>query len=66
MNVQVYLLPIILMVMTSNCLPSREFSCAKRVYLSKAEQVDENGLKCWDLVEVASCAGRCDSREVSQ
>lgn len=44
---------------------SREVACAKRVYLSRAEQTDENGLKCWDNVKVPSCGGRCDSREVS-
>lgn len=43
---------------------SRDATCAKRVYLSRAEQTDENGLKCWDNVKVPSCGGRCDSREV--
>ncbi|XP_049868140.1 thyrostimulin beta-5 subunit-like [Pectinophora gossypiella] len=40
-------------------------SCTKRIYLARAEQIDPNGLRCWDTVKVPSCGGRCDSREIS-
>ncbi|XP_075974662.1 thyrostimulin beta-5 subunit-like [Anticarsia gemmatalis] len=58
-----YLLPILaLCAMTS----SRGLStCKLRVYLARAEQIDENGLRCWDTVKVPACGGRCDSREIS-
>ncbi|XP_026732994.1 thyrostimulin beta-5 subunit-like [Trichoplusia ni] len=39
--------------------------CKLRVHLARAEQTDENGLRCWDTVKVPACGGRCDSREIS-
>ncbi|XP_072939024.1 thyrostimulin beta-5 subunit-like [Epargyreus clarus] len=40
-------------------------SCSKLVHLARAEQSDENGLKCWDAVKVPTCGGRCDSSEIA-
>jgi len=40
-------------------------SCFKREYLMPAIRMDEFGRRCWDLVKVMACWGRCDSGEVS-
>lgn len=54
----------LLTLMGKALVDSSDVICTKRVYLSRAEQIDDNGLKCWDNVKVPSCGGRCDSREV--
>ncbi|CAB3223827.1 unnamed protein product [Arctia plantaginis] len=39
--------------------------CKLRVYLARAEQLDDNGLRCWDTVKMPVCGGRCDTNEIS-
>ncbi|KAJ8721629.1 hypothetical protein PYW07_002404 [Mythimna separata] len=57
------LLPILLFYMVT---PSHGIlPCKLRVHLARAEQTDEFGRKCWDMVKVPSCGGRCDSSEIA-
>uniref|UniRef100_A0A8D8YYU7 Glycoprotein hormone subunit beta domain-containing protein n=1 Tax=Cacopsylla melanoneura TaxID=428564 RepID=A0A8D8YYU7_9HEMI len=39
--------------------------CHRRLDKYRVSQVDSLGRKCWDDIEVQSCAGRCDSNETS-
>lgn len=39
--------------------------CHKRLYNYSVSQVDQNGKKCWDILSVMACWGRCDSNEVN-
>lgn len=59
-----YFILIFMTIINKDLVESHDVACAKRVYLSRAEQSDDNGLKCWDNIKVPSCGGRCESREV--
>lgn len=39
--------------------------CHRRVYAYKVTKTDSAGRICWDVINVMSCWGRCDSNEVS-
>ncbi|XP_055853030.1 thyrostimulin beta-5 subunit [Episyrphus balteatus] len=39
--------------------------CHRRMYTYRVTQSDAQGRECWDLVNVMSCWGRCDSSEIS-
>ncbi|PZC85113.1 hypothetical protein B5X24_HaOG202877 [Helicoverpa armigera] len=63
MSIKPLLFPLLLWCTMTSCKGAAP--CKLRVYLARAEQTDENGLKCWDTVKVPACGGRCDSREIS-
>lgn len=39
--------------------------CHRRMYAYKVTKTDSTGRICWDVINVMSCWGRCDSNEVS-
>jgi hypothetical protein len=39
--------------------------CHRRLYAYKVTKTDSAGRICWDMINVMSCWGRCDSNEVS-
>ncbi|PNF33410.1 hypothetical protein B7P43_G04185 [Cryptotermes secundus] len=39
--------------------------CHRRVYAYKVTKTDSAGRICWDVINVMSCWGRCDSNEIS-
>ncbi|XP_065331831.1 thyrostimulin beta-5 subunit [Cloeon dipterum] len=44
---------------------SNTLGCHRRLYSYKVIQSDPAGRSCWDVVNVMSCWGRCDSNEIS-
>ncbi|KAK8389495.1 hypothetical protein O3P69_008888 [Scylla paramamosain] len=45
--------------------PQSTLECHRRQYSYKVHKTDDNGRMCWDVVNVMSCWGRCDSNEIA-
>lgn len=58
-----YVLPFLALCAMTSALGI--LNCKLRVYLARAEQMDDEGRRCWDTVKVPACGGRCDSKEVN-
>ena len=44
--------------------PISTLQCHRRQYTYKVQQRDSLGRRCWGVINVMSCWGRCDSNEV--
>ncbi|XP_047002291.1 thyrostimulin beta-5 subunit [Schistocerca americana] len=45
--------------------PASTLECHRRLYTYKVTKTDADGRACWDVINVMSCWGRCDSNEIS-
>lgn len=64
-NYTLVIVGLMLSCWVANCRNALSNSkCKLRRYTHNAVQIDFNGLRCWDEVEIMSCWGYCLSHEV--
>ncbi|XP_071543579.1 thyrostimulin beta-5 subunit [Panulirus ornatus] len=56
---------LVLVMPTVAINPQSTLECHRREYSYKVHKTDDNGLVCWDYINVMSCWGRCDSNEIA-
>ncbi|XP_045447396.1 thyrostimulin beta-5 subunit isoform X1 [Melitaea cinxia] len=65
-NYNLVLVGLMLSCWVANCRNALSSSkCKLRRYTHNAVQIDFNGLRCWDEVEIMSCWGYCLSHETA-